>query len=241
MSGTHRPAANNHLSFMSSLSPSTDLSDLIFWHPPVTSRGRAIQVLWHHLCQLFSTRNLTQSWSSLVKKKVNISFLPLGIHSPAYKSFWWKLITENLHQYALNLACFIGHIPFSGYYFYVVFWDYLEAPNSQTVMWILLPFQSFSYQHNFPDNKIHGANMGPTWVLSAPDGPSVGPMNLAIWVKANLSLCNMRGLSCLVEGKQLCIQRSSKEDLFLMNHHRFILNLYNCILIPMACVHKIIS
>ena len=30
------------------------------------------------------------------------------------------------------------------------------------------------------DNKVHGANMGPTWVLSAPDGPHVGPMNLAI-------------------------------------------------------------
>ena len=24
--------------------------------------------------------------------------------------------------------------------------------------------------------------MGPNWVLSAPDGPHVGPMNLAIWV-----------------------------------------------------------
>ena len=30
-----------------------------------------------------------------------------------------------------------------------------------------------------PDNKVHGANMGPTWVLSAPDGPHVGPMNVA--------------------------------------------------------------
>ena len=27
----------------------------------------------------------------------------------------------------------------------------------------------------FPDSKVHGANMGPTWVLSAPDGPHVGP------------------------------------------------------------------
>ena len=26
-----------------------------------------------------------------------------------------------------------------------------------------------------PDSKVHGANMGPTWVLSAPDGPNVGP------------------------------------------------------------------
>ena len=33
---------------------------------------------------------------------------------------------------------------------------------------------------NDPDSKAHGANMGPTWVLSAPDGPHVGPMNLAI-------------------------------------------------------------
>ena len=31
-----------------------------------------------------------------------------------------------------------------------------------------------------PDSKVHGANMGPTWVLSAPDGPHVGPLNLVI-------------------------------------------------------------
>ena len=34
----------------------------------------------------------------------------------------------------------------------------------------------------FPDGKVHGANMGPTWVLSAPDGPHVSPMNLVIMV-----------------------------------------------------------
>ena len=33
-----------------------------------------------------------------------------------------------------------------------------------------------------PDSTVHGANMGPTWVLSAPDGPHVGPMNLVIRV-----------------------------------------------------------
>ena len=30
-----------------------------------------------------------------------------------------------------------------------------------------------------PRSKVHGANMGPTCVLSAPDGPHAGPMNLA--------------------------------------------------------------
>ena len=36
--------------------------------------------------------------------------------------------------------------------------------------------------NSYPDSKVHGANMGPTWVLSAPDGPHVGFMNLAIGV-----------------------------------------------------------
>ena len=31
-----------------------------------------------------------------------------------------------------------------------------------------------------PDSKVRGTNMEPTWVLSAPDGPHIGPMNLAI-------------------------------------------------------------
>ena len=31
-----------------------------------------------------------------------------------------------------------------------------------------------------PDSKVHGANMGPTWVLSAPYVPHIGSMNLAI-------------------------------------------------------------
>ena len=39
----------------------------------------------------------------------------------------------------------------------------------------------------FPDSKVHGANLGPTWVLSAPDGPHVGPMNLAIRVVRKLT------------------------------------------------------
>ena len=34
------------------------------------------------------------------------------------------------------------------------------------------------WSHNL--RLVHWANMGPTWVLMAPDGPHVGPMNLAI-------------------------------------------------------------
>ena len=36
------------------------------------------------------------------------------------------------------------------------------------------------YNKTVPDSKVHVANMEPTWVLAAPGGPHVGPMNLAI-------------------------------------------------------------
>ena len=41
----------------------------------------------------------------------------------------------------------------------------------------------------YPYSKVHGANMGPIWVLSAPDGPHVEPMNLAIRVYLNGKGC----------------------------------------------------
>ena len=37
------------------------------------------------------------------------------------------------------------------------------------------------------DSKDHGTNMGPTWVLSAPGRPHVGPLNLAIRVTQELA------------------------------------------------------
>ena len=44
---------------------------------------------------------------------------------------------------------------------------------------LLIAFQSQCY---FPDSKVHGADMEPTWVLPAPDGPHVGPVKHAISV-----------------------------------------------------------
>ena len=43
-----------------------------------------------------------------------------------------------------------------------------------------MPADAIEQNYTNPINKIHGANMGPIWVLSAPDGSHVGPMNLAI-------------------------------------------------------------
>ena len=42
-------------------------------------------------------------------------------------------------------------------------------------------------QRNYPDSKIHGANMGPIWGRQELGGPHVGPMNFAIWVYTSFS------------------------------------------------------
>ena len=47
-----------------------------------------------------------------------------------------------------------------------------------------------------PDSKVHEANMGPTWVLSVPDGPHVGPMNFAIRVDMPVGHIALLSLSC---------------------------------------------
>ena len=36
------------------------------------------------------------------------------------------------------------------------------------------------YLYLLPDSKVHGANMGPIWGLSAPAGLCIGPVNLSI-------------------------------------------------------------
>ena len=61
---------------------------------------------------------------------------------------------------------------------YLSFW---RSPSRVSYR-VTLPIFVFKFfvKHNNLDSKVHGANMGPTWVLSALDGPHVAPMNLAI-------------------------------------------------------------
>ena len=53
----------------------------------------------------------------------------------------------------------------------------LDSGLAKPMMEIGLALDSIE---NNPDSKVHGANMGPTWVLPAPGGPHVGPINFAI-------------------------------------------------------------
>ena len=70
----------------------------------------------------------------------------------------------------------------------------LNARDTLDIIWLTCIYDAFmglalyndhnemaTYAHkrspkgNTPDSKVQGANMRPTWVLSAPDGPHVGP------------------------------------------------------------------
>ena len=37
------------------------------------------------------------------------------------------------------------------------------------------------YTSIFPDNKVHGASMGPIWGRQDQGGPQAGPINFAMW------------------------------------------------------------
>ena len=51
---------------------------------------------------------------------------------------------------------------------------FLSYKNSSTRQLLLSNFVLYK----IPDSKVHGAKMGPTWVLSAPDGSHVTPWTL---------------------------------------------------------------
>ena len=68
-----------------------------------------------------------------------------------------------------------------------LFWNWVLCP----IKWgwhvifanaIDIQAKTLLFSSQFPDSKVHVTNMGPTWVLSAPGGSHVGPMNFAIRV-----------------------------------------------------------
>ena len=51
----------------------------------------------------------------------------------------------------------------------------------------------------YPDSEVHGANMGPTWVLSAPDGPH-DPCYLGMYAMSFVSIkCDIYSTLVIIE------------------------------------------
>ena len=62
--------------------------------------------------------------------------------------------------------------------------EYMYAPRLLTQWAFGTHHKRPSGMKTFPDSKVHGANMGPTWGRQDPGGPHVGPINFASWVTA---------------------------------------------------------
>ena len=74
---------------------------------------------------------------------------------------------------------------------------------------VLIQILNKMLSHAYPDSKFNAANMGPTWVLSAPAGPHVGPMILGIRVVPTGYYINpcvylVKTGSCSNQFKSLC-------------------------------------
>ena len=97
-----------------------------------------------------------------------LMILNIPCHGKAFRLSGPVCSAVDVWEWRIN---FISH--FTGHVITNPCWNYSQSMLSKGAPGV----------SHFPDNKVHGANMGITWVLSAPDGPHVGPMNLALIIK----------------------------------------------------------
>ena len=111
---------------------------------------------------------------------VPVSSLWLSLH---YRYHWWyHSVWRSCHQ-----QLFIKQFRSLGYIFFTHLCIVRNNPSNifyipqqlcgmpLAILWRWIEWR------DIPDNKIHGANMGPTGDRQDPGGPHVGPMNYIIW------------------------------------------------------------
>ena len=148
----------------------TTISGGQIWHREINRMNNAINVIvrmWHFAVQTtFKTKLiLIQTWCMRILRSMS-----LVTNS---NSCCWKSLSEIIHSRVntginhsvATIACAINSVLPHYYYYY------------------------------YPDSKVHGANVGPTWVLSAPDWPHVGHIYLALRVRTERIIVLI--ISCL--------------------------------------------
>ena len=117
----------------------------------------------------------------------------LGISNVTYIFIFFKVIvvfSQNKYSLYVHFMYMISQVILLAFMCFLNFWDrpiFKEVMNNY-----VMQSQSFCedtyvtpkgvWSWDWRDSKVHVAHMGPTWVLSTPGVPHVGPMNLAIRV-----------------------------------------------------------
>ena len=98
----------------------------------------------------------------------------------------------------------------------------------------------------YPDSNVHGASMGPTWALSAPDGPHIGPWTLLsgyvtdadVYMAIDLSNLNLNLESSNDRSWVTCMTPRSNETCFMLDTTYIKLRLGRIYVSSGACLKK---
>ena len=101
---------------------------------------------------------------------------------------------------------------------YISFW-YEWAVSSLVVSITGLSKIDLNINLPYPDSKVYGANMGPTWGWQDPDGPHVGHANLAIWVAILTILANLISFSSFID---ICLATVFHYSIYMVTIYNFI-------------------
>ena len=149
---------------------------LIIWHSPILATPANVGYLDAH-----ESQQITSS-------------LNIHNHYPHNSPHYWSCHNQHLHKIRALRIVWMGlnnifvTVKYNAkgrntkrliLYPGCIFWFHTQTDRQQTTHW--------GFQVSVPNSKVHGANIGPTWVLSAPDVPHVGPINLAIRVRLGAS------------------------------------------------------
>ena len=177
----------------------SNLIEILHYCNSITGHQIITNICWGHDSAVIMSfaKSGHNYFVGIWKKKTSIKF-----------EWWWKNVNDNEDIWSSVVCFLIGSD--SGLVMLFITWTNADLwaneqtsvevqckytnfhprksiKNIATHMSILTQFTKWNYSlqdlyWTYLDSKVHGANMRPTWVLSAPDGPHVGPMNLAIRV-----------------------------------------------------------
>ena len=86
-------------------------------------------------------------------------------------SSWWS------HHFCLHISFMVVSLALTVMWLPLCQWSNPEGYGWYCLVPIHMVVSACHGEYrNSPYSKVHGANIGPTWFLSAPDGPHVGPV-----------------------------------------------------------------
>ena len=150
----------------------------------VCDRGKGYHKIRDHFVSAPRKWETTLHWMRPAneRRRYNVTLFLIGwAHSQNDSCKIGTCIIQDMPMLVQAISCTVELSSYPGFF--------------RELHWILMGFSEiFS-----PDSKVHGANIGPTWVLSAPDGPHVGPLSIAI-KEGNLDRYELRAAHDKVTG-----------------------------------------